>query len=192
VNARTVAHLTVIVLAALILPACAPLSAPPAPTTAPTALLVPTAAPPASGSALQPLDPESCAQLAKDMAKALDVEVTQGEVPFTDPVSGEAGIGCEAKATGTGEQFESPDAVVGAVAGMLEAQGWTEDPMLAAGGPTGTGSGFRKGNRVCLAGAIWHPDASANCPNDQPISACPVTPAQQLYTVTLDCAQTGA
>ncbi len=29
--------------------------------------------------------------------------------------------------------------------------------------------------------------ASENCPKDQPISACQVTPEQQIYTVTLDC-----
>jgi hypothetical protein len=42
---------------------------------------------------------------------------------------------------------------------------------------------------MCIAVAQWWPDESANCPQDQPISACEVTPAQQAYTVTLDCAQ---
>ncbi len=155
---------------------------------APTA--VPSAPPPAL--VLVPLDPEMCAQLAQDMAQVLDVAVTQEEAPITDPVSGETGTGCQATATGTGEQFASPDAVVSTLADMLEAQGWQEDPMLAAGGPTGIGAGFRQGNQVCMAGAIWHPDASANCPDDQPISTCEVTPAQQLYTVTLNCAQSTA
>ncbi len=61
--------------------------------------------------------------------------------------------------------------MVNTLADMLEAEGWQEDPMLAAGGPTGIGAGFRKGNQMCLAGAIWQADASANCPKDQPISA---------------------
>ena len=130
-----------------------------------------------------------CTQLAQNMAQALNVPVTQGEASISDPVRGETGTGCQATATGTGEQFASPDAVVSTVATMLDAQGWQEDPMLAAGGPTGIGAGFRLDNQVCMAGAIWHPDASANCPDDQPISACEVTPAQQLYTVTLNCAQ---
>ena len=99
------------------------------------------------------------------MATTLDVEVTQSEAPISDPSTGETGTGCQATATGTGEQFTSPDAVVNALADMLEAQGWQEDPMLAAGGPTGIGAGFRKDNQVCLAGAIWQPDASANCPH---------------------------
>jgi dipeptidyl-peptidase-4 len=152
----------------------------------------PTAPAPPSEQALEPLAAEMCMQLAQDMAQALDVVVTEEEAPITDPVSGETGTGCQATATGTGEQFASPDAVVSTLADMLEAQGWQEDPMLAAGGPTGIGAGFRQGNQVCMAGAIWHPDASANCPDDQPISTCEVTPAQQLYTVTLICAQSTA
>jgi hypothetical protein len=60
--------------------------------------------------------------------------------------------------------------------------------MLDADGPTGTGSGFRREDQVCLVGARWQPDDSANCPKDQPITTCQMTPEQQLYTVTLDCA----
>jgi acetylornithine deacetylase/succinyl-diaminopimelate desuccinylase-like protein len=71
--------------------------------------------------------------------------------------------------------------------GMLMDEGWTEDPMLAAGGPAGIGAGYRKGDQICLASAEWRPDASANCPKDQPITACTVTPQQQLYTITLNC-----
>ncbi len=49
--------------------------------------------------------------------------------------------------------------------------------------------GYRKDNQLCYAGAMWSPDASANCPTDQPISTCPLTPEQQLYTVTLNCGE---
>ena len=41
-----------------------------------------------------------------------------------------------------------------------------------------------------MASALWLPDPAANCPQDQPISACKLTPAQQLYTITLDTAKT--
>lgn len=140
-------------------------------------------------AAWQPLAADSCAALAQDMAAALGVDVTQDEASITDPSTGESGMGCQVTATGTGEQFASPDAVVTTLAGMLEAQGWQEDPMLAAGGPTGMGEGFRQGNEMCMAAAQWSPDDSANCPTDQPISACELTPAQQLYTVTLNCGQ---
>ena len=59
--------------------------------------------------------------------------------------------------------------------------------MLAAGGPNAIDEGYRKGDQICWAGAGWQPDASANCPKDQPVSACQVTPAQQNYTITLNC-----
>jgi hypothetical protein len=131
---------------------------------------------------------EVCDGQAQAMAHALDVlEVTQSEAPLSDPVTGATGAGCQATVTGTGEQFESPDAVVNALGSMLEDQGWTADPMLAAGGPNAIDLGYRKGDQICWAGAGWRPDASANCPKDQPVTACPVTPAQQVYTVTLNC-----
>ena len=128
------------------------------------------------------------------MSQTLKVGVTIGEAPITDPATGATGTDCQVTATDTGEQFRSPQAVVGSLAGMLEGQGWKNDPILAADGPTGTASGFRKEAQVCLVGARWLPDASANCRTDKPISTCQVAPEQQLYTVTLDCAQsaTGA
>ena len=153
--------------------------------------------PAATGSTIQPLPMEVCDGQAQAMAHTLEVlagtgseaplVATQSEAPLDDFVNNATGTGCQATVTGTGVQFESPDAVVNALGGMLEDQGWTEDPMLAAGGPTGMGAGYRKGDQICWAGAMWEPDDSANCPDDQPISACQVTPEQQVYTVTLNC-----
>ena len=158
----------------------------PAPSPAPTAVL--TAAPTAAaGATLQPLSPGACAELAQATAAALGVGVTQGEAPMNDPVTGAPGTGCTITGTGTGEQFESPTAVVNTLGSMLADQGWTADPMLAASGPTTIDLGYRKGDQVCWAGAGWWPDDSANCPKDQPVTACSVTPEQQAYTVTLNC-----
>ena len=141
-----------------------------------------------TGTSIQPLPVEVCNGQAQAMAHTLDVlEVTQSDAPLSDPSTGASGTGCQATVTGTGEKFKSPDAVVNALGGMLKDEGWTEDMMLAAGGPTGMGAGYRKGDQMCLALAEWRPDASANCPTDQPIGACQLTPAQQLYTVTLNC-----
>ncbi len=193
---RTATGTTLIVLAALTLAACAPVPAAPvptsgpaaAPTAAPTAELAPTTPPAASGPTIQPLPVEVCNGQAQAMAHALDVvAATQSEAPITDPVTGASGTGCQATVTGTGEQFESPDAVVNTLGKMLEDQGWTADPMLAAGGPNAIDLGYRKGDQICWAGAGWQPDASANCPKDQPVSACQVTPAQEAYTITLNC-----
>ena len=144
---------------------------------------------PATGSTIRPLPVEVCDGQAQAMSHALgDLVPTQSEAPLSDPVTGATGTGCQATITGTGLQFQSPDAVVKELGSMLEGQGWTEDPMLAAGGPTGFGAGYRKGDQICMAVAMWLPDASANCSKDQPISACKVTPEQRIYTVTLNSA----
>jgi putative hemolysin len=150
---------------------------------------VPSAAPTATaGSIIQPLPTEVCNGQAQAMSHTLDDLVpTQSEEPLDDPVTNAKGTGCQATITGTGVQFESPAAVVNALGSMLEDQGWTADPMLVADGPTGTAAGYRKGDQICMAAAIWQPDDSANCPQDQPISACEVNPEQQNYTVTLNC-----
>ena len=87
----------------------------------------------------------------------------------------------------TGVKFNSPDEALKLLDGMLKDESWVEDPKLAAGGPTGMGMGYRKDNQICLASAGWQPDASANCPSDQPISNCQVKLEQQIYTVTLIC-----
>lgn len=143
---------------------------------------------PSTPAAIQPLPAEVCNGQAQAMANALNVtEVTQSNAPLTDPVNSKSGIGCQAEVKGTGEQFKDPMTVVNTLGAMLKGEGWTEDPMLAAGGPTGMGAGYRKNDRMCMVLAGWQPDASANCPTDQPIAACNVTPEQQLYTVTLNC-----
>jgi putative hemolysin len=148
-------------------------------------------------AALQPPPAEVCDGMAQALAEALTrasaqhetIEVTQSAVDMTDPTTMAQGTGCRANATGTGVQFTGPDVVIKEITAVLTGGGWQEDPMLQAGGPTGMGSGYRSGDLVCLASAMWKPDASANCPTDKPISECKVTPEQQLYTITLDCAQ---
>jgi len=145
-------------------------------------------APGSAGATIEPLPEEVCSGQAQAMSHTLDDLVpTVTEEPLDDPVTGATGTGCQATITGTGVQFESPWAVVSTLGSMLVEQGWTADPMLVADGPTGTAAGYRKGDQICLAAAMWVPDESANCPDDQPISACEVAPEQQLYTVTLNC-----
>jgi hypothetical protein len=53
-------------------------------------------------------------------------------------------------------------------------------------------AGFRQGNRLYLLQVGWEPSEDANCPSDQPISACDLEPQQHLYTIVLNCAQTRA
>jgi putative hemolysin len=140
---------------------------------------------------LQPPASEVCNGMAQALMQAIMTEVTQAGEPveITDPVTMATGTACRAMSTGTGLDFAGPDVPMQALAAVLTAGGWEEDIKLQAGGPTGMGTGFRSRDIVCLAAAVWQPDPSANCPQDQPVSACKVTPEQQLYTVTLDCAQ---
>lgn len=146
------------------------------------------AAPTQSGAGIQPLSMELCDGMAQAMSHFLnDLIPTVTDEALNDPATGLSGTGCQSTITGTGADFESPTAVAGVLAGMLEEQGWTQDVMLLADGPTGTSQGFRKDNQICLAGANWSPAESANCADDQPISACQLTPEQQLYRVTLNC-----
>jgi putative hemolysin len=143
---------------------------------------------PFEGQAIQPLSMELCNGQAQAMSHFLnDMIPTVTDEPLSDPGTGASGTGCQSTITGTGADFESPSAVVEVLRGMLEEQGWTEDPMGHADGPTGTLRLYRKDDQICYASAIWFPDDSANCPDDQPITTCQLTPEQQNYTVTLNC-----
>jgi putative hemolysin len=141
------------------------------------------------GSGYQPLDSALCNDLSKTMVQTLGVAVTTEEAPFVDHISGKLGTGCQMRATGTGLDFENFWSVAEAFRETLGAQGWEADFMYAADGPTGTGNGFRKGNALCLFSVGWEPSEDADCPSDQPISACELSPEQKLYKIRLNCAQ---
>ena len=153
-------------------------------------------APPSEGD-FQPLSPAACSELADAMAQALGVDVVTAEAPFEDYIERKAGRGCEITATGTGLDFESfwtvsEDlfwTIFQDLKAMLTAQGWQEDTTYQADGPTGTGTGFRKEQGLCLLMVDWEPSEDAQCPTDQPIYMCELTPEQQLYTVVLNCAE---
>jgi putative hemolysin len=142
------------------------------------------------GGSYQPLDSNDCAELARAMAKTVGVKVVTEEAAFEDYLTGQSGVGCQVTATGTGGDFQSPQAVATALGEMLEALGMREDVQYAADGPTGTARAFRKENRLCLMQVGWNPSKDADCPQDQPVTACDLTPEQQAYTIVLNCAQT--
>lgn len=143
-----------------------------------------------AGPTIVPLVMEVCDGQAQAMAFALDVlEVTQSEAPLEDFVNGVQGSGCLATVMATGLEFENPYVPLAALDSMLVSQGWQEDTRLSSGGPTGLGTGYRQGQQICLASAIWQPDAAVSCPADRPISECAMRPEQQIYTVTLNCGQ---
>jgi putative hemolysin len=128
-----------------------------------------------------------CEELRSETAQILNVEVTLlADVPFSDPFdSSQTGPGCLITATGTGADFENAWTTADSLRAMFEANGWAEDPQYQADGPTGTASAFRRDNALAIMSVMWLPSDDANCPDDQPISACDIAPEQQLYTITL-------
>jgi putative hemolysin len=141
------------------------------------------------GGEYQPPDSTVCSDLSKSMVQTLGVAVTTEEAPFHDYIGGKAGTGCQMTAVGTGLDFEDFWSVAEALRERLGSQGWQADFMYASDGPTGTGNGFRKDNALCLFSVGWEPSEDANCPQNQPISACELSPEQQLYSIVLNCAQ---
>ena len=170
-----------------VVPTAAATATPAAPTVASsTATSEPTTAP---AAAWQPLDATACTQLADDVGKVLGTETTTSDAEFTDYASGDGGTGCQASATGTGAEFGELTDVAAKLQKMLEDDGWKENVQYQADGPTGTAMGFEKGESLCLLSVNWEPSADADCPEDQPISACDLKPGQKEFTIDLNCAQ---
>lgn len=157
----------------------------------PTASLAPTQAANADTATpvYQPLPDEECSALRDTVASVLDTQAELQEAAFNDYVQGQMGRGCEITVTGTGETFGHFLDVAALLQTALTEAGWTPDMAYLADGPTGTAMGFRKGDQLALFNVDWQPSADANCPADEPISACDLTPAQQLFTITLNLAE---
>ena len=147
-------------------------------------------------SDLQPLDPETCEQLAAFMVNRLPVPpVEQKQV--TVERQGQAGSGCQAIAVGTGEVFPDMMVVEEAMRGILEELGWTQDPTapacLGAGGwgPGASSSCYTQVDALCELFVHVDPVDKALCSDDEPISVCfgRLAPEQILYIVELTCAR---
>jgi hypothetical protein len=108
--------------------------------------------------------------------------------PFEDYLGGTSGEGCLILVSGTGADFANHYDVFMQLKNMLVNIGWTPDLQYDGGGPTGTLGGFRRDAGLMLVTVGWEPSSNANCPQDQPISACSLTPEQQIYTITLSVA----
>lgn len=156
-----------------LLAACAPVQAP---TT--------TSATPAEESATPDVMPiESVDSAQCDALQAALVEKLGHELVKQD------GAACTLVATGTGEDFGNFVDVAQTIREVFEAEGWTEDESLMADGPTGTATGFYKNTTVASVNVGWEPSEDANCPTDQPISACELEPSQQNFTISIELVQ---
>jgi hypothetical protein len=169
----------------LLLSACAPApvseEAPPVSTEA--AALLGAGAP-----GYQPVSEEVCQILQEGATESLGLTFSMKTgTPFTDYASGETGQGCTLSATTNGASISDPyDALTKLVDGFI---GWTIQPAYDAGGPTGAATAMTRDSGLMLISVGWEPSPDANCPADQPISACELTPEQKLYTVTIEAAQ---
>lgn len=143
----------------------------------------------ASADLYEPIDPSLCQMLREEASRALGVDFAlQDRAPFLDALAGEAGQGCRLRAFGSGSQFASPQAVVQALVGSA-GQGWTEQPAYQADGPTGSGAALTRDMGLMLILAEWKPAMGVECPADQPIAACNLTPEQMEYRIQIDVAQ---
>ncbi len=107
--------------------------------------------------------------------------------PFTDPVSGETGDGCliTGSLTGTSDITSASDIVDR----LVQHSGFTEQPAYRADGPTGAATATTRDAALMLIQVDWQPIATVQCPADQPIANCNLTPEQKLYIITINTAQ---
>ena len=135
-----------------------------------------------------PVTPEICQTLQEMATQALGVMFTmEASAPFTDPVTGETGQGCNLTATGTGRDFSDPHQVT---AKLVNAFGFTEQPAYQADGPTGTATAATRDMALALIRAEWAPAPEVQCPSDKLISECDLKPEQKLYTIQIQAAMT--
>ncbi len=142
----------------------------------------------AANSSYQPPSLSTC-QLIQEIAnEAVPTTFTlESSAPFTDPSSGESGLGCSLTTTGNGVDFSSPNDVITSLVHAFI--GWEEQAAYQADGATGSATGMTRDMGLLLLNAEWEAAPDVQCPSDQPISACSINPEQKLYTIHIQVAQ---
>jgi hypothetical protein len=144
---------------------------------------------PELGAMYEPIPASLCQDLQAVASQALGVEFrSQTPAPFLDIFAGEAGQGCHIGASGNGTQFNNPYEILTTLTNSV-GLGWTPQPTYQADGPTGSAIGLTRDMGLMLISAGWKPDMGVQCPADQPISNCNLTPEQKIYTIDIDIAQ---
>jgi hypothetical protein len=191
---KSLQHLLCLAIALWLLAGCAQ-SAPAADTLTPTEIA--TTAPIEASAPVEntvtdlyePVSAEVCQMLQESAAEALAVEVSlENPAPFEDFITGEGGQGCRLTASGDGNRFASPQAALETLVNSV-GLGWNEQVTYQADGPTGSATALSRDMALMLVSANWEPAEGADCPQDQPISDCDLTPDQQVYTIQIDVAQ---
>ncbi len=142
----------------------------------------------ASSLKYNPVSPQVCQTLQELASQSIALAFSMEQNGyFADPLTGETGSGCILTAMATGIQFSDPSSVMSNLVNGF--QGWEEQINYQAGGPTGLATGMTRDMALLLIDVEWFPSPDANCPTDQPISACNLTPEQKLYTIQVSAAQ---
>jgi hypothetical protein len=179
-NTQPLRHLLLIASIVGVLTACTPIQAP-STTVAPAETVTVPAEEPATTPDAMPIesvDSAQCDALQAALSEQLGHELAKQE-----------GTACTLVATGTGEDFGNFVDVAQSIREVFEAEGWTEDESAMADGPTGTATSYFKDTTVAAVNVSWEPSEEANCPDDQPISACEVEPSQQNFTISIELVQ---
>jgi putative hemolysin len=140
----------------------------------------------------EPLEPEACIDLVVVVQETYTLDAELDRAPFDDYIAHITGDGCQATAVGSGYDFGSLEEASAMLGVLLESRDWQEDARYKADGPAATATAYRRENALCLAVISWEPAEGIDCPDDQPLAACELTPDEQMYTAALNCAQRAA
>ncbi len=131
-----------------------------------------------------PVSPIACQAIQETAAEILSTSFEiELSVPFEDPFTRKAGLACQLTTRGTGNDFPFPRKPLNDLADTFNQ--WSSLLTHQADGPTGAVIGLEKDLAFMLISSDWDPTPDAECPSDQPISVCELTPEQQLYTINI-------
>jgi hypothetical protein len=145
------------------------------------------------GQGYEPLDSAACTEISNAISQKLNL-YGQMQVPveFTDFVNDKNGTGCKLIFSTTGQNVQDLGALDTPGQAALRELGWQENQAYGVGGAGGYGTGYQKGNGLCLMIVSVEPVNENLCPSDQPFSMCMnnLSPEKKLYAFELNCAQT--
>jgi hypothetical protein len=125
---------------------------------------------------------DSCSEVAQAMA-GMFPEGNLVEDIGRYSVGDVAGEGCRTLVFGDADEMPSFVEVAQTLAAFLVDAGWQEDAAFAADGPTGTVSGFTRGDELAVVAAGVAPSDHAACGADEIIGDCLARLAPSEVTV---------
>jgi DNA-directed RNA polymerase specialized sigma24 family protein len=176
------------------------------PTPAPTPSHSPASSPkaiPVTSGYLQPASAVACQDIQRSVDDALrQPTFLSMDAPFIDPtVVGEDrnGAGCEIRATGNGEDFQSIDQTIQAIIPVLVGHGYQLDGQFGSNPACpacfqfpndwfGKGLLFNKPDGRAILSVGWRPADPQQCPTPNTKQSCSLPPSAQDFTFRLNLA----